>query len=66
MCRTDKGIDPGANHLEVFTRALELSNVIVLSDSKPHTLPPGSTFFRVQQSKVKASNMQNDKYVLLL
>jgi hypothetical protein len=31
-----------------------------------HTLPPGLTFFRVQQSKVKASNMQVDKYVLLL
>jgi hypothetical protein len=66
MCRTNKGIDPGAIHLEVFTRALKLYNVIALSDSKPHTLPPGLTFFRVQQSKVKASNMRVDKYVLLL
>jgi hypothetical protein len=66
ICRSDKGIDSGTNHLEVFTRALELSNIIALNDSKPHTLPPGLTFFRVQQSKVKASNMRVDKYVLLL
>ncbi len=66
ICRSSKGIDSGTNHLEVFTRALELSNIIALNDSMPHTLPPGLTFFRVQQSKVKASNMQVDKYVLLL
>ena len=29
-------------------------------------MPPGFTFFRVQQSQVKASNMRVDKFVLLL
>jgi hypothetical protein len=66
ICRTDKGIDSGTNHLELFNRALELSNVVALSDTKPHTLPPGFTFFRVQQSQVKASNMRVDKFILLL
>ncbi len=46
ICRTDKGIDPGTNHLELFNRALELSNVVALSDTKPHTLPPGFTYFQ--------------------
>ena len=46
MCRTNAGIGPGTNHLEVFTRASELSNVIALDDSMPHTLPSGLTLFQ--------------------
>ncbi len=68
MCRTNAGIGPGTNHLKVFTRASELSNVIALDDSMPHTLPSGLTFFRVQESRVrvKAKNIRVDKFLLLL
>jgi hypothetical protein len=32
----------------------------------PHTLPSGLTFFRVQESRVKAKNIRVDKFLLLL
>ena len=57
VCRTNDGINPGADHLDLFNKAVQFSNIIALDDTKPHTLPPGWIVFRVHESKVTAKNL---------
>ncbi len=42
------------------------SNVVALDESKPHTLPSGVTFFRVNESLVGRGNIQADKFILAI
>ncbi len=57
VCRTNDGIDPGADHLDLFNKVVQFSNIFALDDTKPHTLPPGWMVFRVHESKVKSKNL---------
>ncbi len=58
MHRSNKGIPSTATHKLLFSWAAELSNVVALDDEKPHTLPLGISFFRVNDSVVDGKNIQ--------
>jgi hypothetical protein len=45
---------------------MKWSNVVALDEAKPHTLPSGMTFFRVNESLVGKGNLQVDKYILAI
>ena len=64
MHRSDKGIPSATTHKLLFSRAAELSNVVVLDDVKPHTLPLGMSFFRVNNSVFDGKNIRVDKFIL--
>jgi hypothetical protein len=66
MCRTKAKISWGTTHDKVFSQAMKWSNVVVLDEAKPHTLPSGMTFFRVNESLVGKGNLQVDKYMLAI
>jgi hypothetical protein len=54
----------GYNPRQSFFSSNEMSNVVALDEAKPHTLPSGTTFFRVNESLVGKENLQVDKYIL--
>jgi hypothetical protein len=62
--RSNKGISSATTHKLLFSQAAELPNVVALDDAKPHTLPLGMSFFRVNNSVVDGKNIQVDKFVL--
>jgi hypothetical protein len=62
--RSNKGIPSETTHKLLFSRAADLSNVVALDDMKPHTLPLGMSFFRVNDSIVEGKNLRVDKFVL--
>ncbi len=64
MHRSDKGIPSATTHKLLYSRAAELSNVVALDDAKPHTLPLGMSFFRVNNSVVDEKNIRVDKFIL--
>ncbi len=66
LCRTKAGISWGTTHDKVFSQAMKWSNVVALDEAKPHTLPSGTTFFRVNESLVGNGNLQVDKFILAI
>jgi hypothetical protein len=62
--RSNEGIPSATTHKLLFSRAAELSNVVVLDDVKPHTLPLGMSFFRVNNSVVDGKNIRVNKFIL--
>jgi hypothetical protein len=66
MCRTKARISWSTTHAKVFSQAIKWSNVVALDDAKPHTLPSGMTFFRMNKSLVGKGNLQVDKYILAI
>jgi hypothetical protein len=64
MHRSDKRIPSATTHKLLFSRAAELSYVVALDDAKPHTLPLGMSFFRVNNSVVDGKNIRVDEFIL--
>ncbi len=64
MCRSNKRIPSASTHKLLFSRAADLSNVVALDNVKPHTLPLGMSFFRVNDSIVEGENLRADTFVL--
>jgi hypothetical protein len=64
MHRSDKGIPSATTHKLLFSQAAELFNVVVIDDAKPHTLPLGMSFFRVNNSVVDEKNIRANKFIL--
>ncbi len=50
----------------MFRQEMQWSNIISLDENKPHLLPSGVTFFRVNKSHVGKWNVLVDKYILCI
>jgi hypothetical protein len=58
------GIPVGTTHSEYQGLAMKFNNVVALNHEKPHTLPAGVFFFKVDGSKVQDKKSTADKFIL--
>ncbi len=56
----------GTTHSEYHGLANKFNNVVALNHEKPHTLPAGVFFFKVDGSKVQGKKSTADKFILFI
>ncbi len=54
----------GSIHSEYHGLAMKFNNVVALDNKKPHTLPTGVFFFKVDGSKVQDKKSTANKFIL--